>query len=167
MNPKKLNHVIQYSKEYSLCTGCHSCELVCSLVHDGVTGPCHGRIKLQLGNVKTMYHQIMSCQQCEDHPCYDCCPKKDSAMCVDNNGIVYINEKECIGCGKCVKNCKFTPSRINLIKSKDKTKRKAKKCDLCRNREEGPACVQYCPARCLGLSEEPLPYVVSEEKGEE
>lgn len=162
MEETKYNHVVQYPKEYSVCTGCHSCELVCSLVHDGVTGPQHGRIKLQLGPVKEMIHTALSCQQCADHPCYEVCPKKDKAMCIDENDIVYINEEQCIGCGKCVKACKYQPSRINLVKSKDKSKRKAKKCDLCRGRAEGPACVQYCPSRCLGLSESPLPYEYDE-----
>ena len=58
----------------------------------------------------------------------------------------------CIGCGLCAKNCVMTPSRINMVKSKDRKLRKAKKCDLCRNREEGPACIRYCPSQCLGLS---------------
>jgi Fe-S-cluster-containing hydrogenase component 2 len=73
-------------------------------------------------------------------------------MCIDENNIVYINEEHCIGCGLCVKACVFDPPRINLVKSADKTLRKAKKCDLCRTRPEGPACVQWCPVRCIGLS---------------
>ena len=160
------SHIIQYAKEYSLCTGCHSCEMVCSLVHDGVVGPGHGRIQSCLGDIRVMVHTIASCQQCEDHPCYDACPKKEKAMCIDGEtGIVYIVEDECIGCGLCAKHCKFQPTRINMVKSKDRTKRKAKKCDLCRGREAGPACIEHCPAKCIGLSENPLPYKV-DEKGE-
>ena len=159
---KELPHIVQYPRTYSQCTGCHSCELACSLTHEGVTGPDYGRIFCQLGDLKTMIHTVVSCQHCDDHPCYNACPKKDKAMCIDENGIVYINEEFCIGCGLCQKNCKYTPSRINLVKSKDKSKRKAKKCDLCRNRQEGPACVQYCPALCLGVSTDDLPYEINE-----
>ncbi len=159
------SHIIQYKKEYSLCTGCHSCELMCALSHDLVTGPSHNRIWCELGNIDELFHAIYSCQHCDDHPCYNACPKKDKAMIIDpETQIVYINEEACIGCGLCARNCKFTPSRINLVKSKDKTKRKAKKCDLCRTRPEGPACIEHCPARCLGLSSEPLPYN-EDEKG--
>lgn len=81
----------------------------------------------------------------------------------DEKGIVYVVEEECIGCGKCQKACIYTPTRINLVKSKDKAKRKAKKCDLCRNRPEGPACVQHCQAKCLELNDKPLPWESGEE----
>lgn len=159
-----LPHIIQYAKEYSLCSACHSCEMACSLVHDGVTGPQHNRIRCQNGKIKELIPTIYACQQCADHPCYDACPKKDKAMCIDETtGIVYINEENCIGCGLCVKHCRFDPPRINLVKSKDKTKRKAKKCDLCRGIEGGPTCIRQCSARCLGLSNEPLPYEPKEE----
>ena len=75
-------------------------------------------------------------------------------MCVDENGTVYINEDECIGCGLCAKKCKLTPSRITM----DKKNRKAHKCDLCRTREGGPQCIKECPVVCLGLASDPLPY---------
>jgi carbon-monoxide dehydrogenase iron sulfur subunit len=75
-------------------------------------------------------------------------------MKIDENNIVYIDEENCIGCGLCVKACVFTPSRINFVKSDDKAKKKAKKCDLCRTNPEGPACVKWCPVRCIGLSDQ-------------
>lgn len=75
-------------------------------------------------------------------------------MIIDENNIVYIDENECIGCGLCAKACVFTPTRINFVNSTDKTKRKAKKCDLCRTRPEGPACVEWCPVRCIGTSDQ-------------
>lgn len=149
-------HIIQYSADYSLCAGCTTCEIVCSLVHDGVVGPRHNRIFLERGTV-SMIHSIQACLHCADHPCYDKCPLQEKAMCIDENNIVYINEEHCDGCGRCVKACILSPSRINLVKSKDKAQRKAKKCDLCRTRPDGPACVEYCPVRCINLSDQPLP----------
>lgn len=148
------NHVIQYPKEYSLCEGCGTCKIVCALSHDGVAGPGHGAIELELDAFDHLYHTIQACQHCSDHPCYDACPKKGEAMCLDENGIVYIREEGCIGCGLCARHCRFTPSRIRM----DKKERKARKCDLCRERLDGPQCVRYCPVRCLGLSEDPVPY---------
>ena len=148
------NHIVQYPKEYSLCLGCQSCDLVCSLTHDGVTGPTHGRIKLEEPDFKHNYFHVLSCMQCTDHPCFNACPPKIAAMCLDEEkNIAYIDETKCIGCGACARACKYTPSRIII----DKASRKAKKCDLCRNRPEGPACVQYCPVKALGLSEDPDP----------
>jgi Fe-S-cluster-containing hydrogenase component 2 len=149
-------HIIQYPKEYSLCAGCTSCEIVCSLLHDGVVG--HGYNRIFLKRVEPeMMHRIYACMHCDDHPCYAKCPKKDKAMIIDENNVVYIDEAECIGCGLCAKACSFEPSRINMVKSQDKSKRKAKKCDLCRTRPEGPACIEWCPVRCIGMSDEPMP----------
>ena len=149
--PEKANkHIAQHPESYSLCLGCQSCDLVCSLIHDGKTGPKHGRIKLNQPDFKQLRFMLLTCQQCQDYPCYNACPKKGKAMCIDEKGIAFINEEECIGCGLCAKNCKYIPSRINM----DKAGKKAKKCDLCRNRPEGPACVEYCPVKCLYVSEE-------------
>ena len=148
MERKLLPHIVQTPMEVSLCAGCTSCEIACTLTHDGLVSPSYNRIFLERGT-RSMIHTVLSCQHCADHPCYDACPKKDSAMCIDEKGIVYIREEACIGCGLCQKACAFDPPRINMVKSADKTKRKAKKCDLCRTRPEGPACVQWCPVRCL------------------
>ena len=143
---EKLNdHIEQLPASVSLCLGCQSCDLVCSLIHCGMTGPGCGRIEIEEPNYKKLEFSVLVCQQCADHPCYDACPKKDKAMCIDQNGIVFINEEACIGCGLCAKNCRFVPSRISV----DKKEKKARKCDLCRDRAEGPACVQYCPVKCL------------------
>jgi Fe-S-cluster-containing dehydrogenase component len=150
-------HIVQYSQDYSLCAGCTSCEVVCSLVHDGLVGPCYNRIFLKRGTTN-MLHTVLACMHCEDPSCYKKCPRQGEAMCFDEElGIAYINEEGCIGCGACRRACIFSPSRINLIKSKERSRRKAKKCDLCRTRDEGPACVQWCPVRCIGLSDQPRP----------
>lgn len=146
-------HIIQYPPEYSFCAGCNSCEIACTLTREGIVGPQYNRIFMER-DIRTMTHTIHTCMHCADHPCYESCPKKDRAMRIDENSIVYIDETECIGCGKCLRACVFDPPRINLVKSPDRTLRKAKKCDLCRERAEGPACVQWCPVRCLGLSDE-------------
>ena len=152
-------HIVQYPMDYSLCAGCTTCEIVCTLTHDGLVSPSYNRIFVDRGT-RSMIHTILSCQQCSDHPCYEAYPKKDKAMCIDENNIVYVNEDECVGCGLCQKACLFTPSRINMVKSDDKKQRKAKKCDMCRERPEGPACVQWCPVKCIGLSTDPLPWEV-------
>ena len=150
-------HIVQYPAEYSLCAGCSTCEIACTLTHDGLVSPSYKRIFLKQAETTSMIHTILSCQHCSDHPCYEKCPQKDKAMCIDEKGIVYIVEENCIGCGLCVKACKYEIPRINMVKDADRKKRKAKKCDLCREREEGPACVQWCPWKCLGMSDDPAP----------
>ena len=72
----------------------------------------------------------------------------------EETGVVYIVEEDCIGCGKCVKNCKFDPPRISIRKAKNRKQWKAVKCDLCRDNPEGPQCIKYCIVRCIGLSDD-------------
>ena len=149
------NHIVQYPPEVSLCAGCTSCEAVCAMVHDGTVSPSLSRIQVERGTV-SMIHTIHSCQQCKDHPCYTACPKKDKAMCIDEElGICYVVAEECVGCQLCVKACPFEPKRIRM--NLDKPRGKAIKCDMCRTRPEGPACLEFCQVRCIGKSEDPVP----------
>lgn len=149
--PNKTKHIVVAPKEYSICSGCGSCEMVCSLVHEKFVSPSTHRIYVEFAPGDSLMHTIHTCQQCDDHPCYEACPKKDKAMLIDENGIVYVNEEECVGCGLCAKACPQSPSMITIVKDKSLGKRRAIKCDLCRTRPEGPACVEYCQAMCLGV----------------
>jgi Fe-S-cluster-containing hydrogenase component 2 len=149
-------HVIQYPHDVSFCAGCSACEVICALVHEGRTGPLQRRIFVDRDNID-MVHKIYTCQQCLDHPCYNACPKKDKAFCIDEEKqITYINPEECISCGLCIKACPFEPKRLQFDNTNKRT-RKVIKCDLCRTRPEGPACIEYCQVRCLGLSNQPAP----------
>jgi Fe-S-cluster-containing hydrogenase component 2 len=100
-----------------------------------------------------MMHEVYTCQQCEDHPCYDACPPKIRAMQIDESGIVYIDQEKCVGCKSCIKACPFERKRINY----NYEIKKAQKCDLCRDRPEGPACIADCQVACLQLSDQPIP----------
>jgi Fe-S-cluster-containing hydrogenase component 2 len=145
-------HIVQYDPDYSLCTGCSTCEIVCGLLHDGCAGPGSRRIIVQK-DATQLIHKVYPCMQCADHPCYDACPPKVSAMKIDAaSGVVYVDAEKCIGCGRCVKACPFTPKRIHIG-----AKGKAVKCDLCIGRAEGPACVGRCNAMCIGLSDQEMP----------
>ncbi|MBR2790520.1 MAG: 4Fe-4S binding protein [Eggerthellaceae bacterium] len=148
------NHIVQYSPEYSLCAGCEACSIMCGLTHDGFTGRENARIKVHI-EPRSLIHTVLACQQCDDHPCYEACARKDQAMCLDpETGIAYINEEFCIGCGRCMKACRFTPSRISMKKNKKRKLWRAVKCDLCRGNPEGPQCIKWCQVRCLGLSDD-------------
>jgi Fe-S-cluster-containing dehydrogenase component len=79
-----------------------------------------------------------------------------SAMRIDAaSGVVYIDPDRCTGCRLCYYACPFEPKRISFNLD---SPQKALKCDMCRARQERPACVEYCQVRCIGLSDEPLPY---------
>lgn len=138
-----------------MCTGCMSCVMTCSLVHYGVVSTNRSRIKLSLDDTKHMVHSLLVCQQCKDHPCYEACPLPGKAMHLSEDGIVSVDEENCIGCGKCRKACVFEEPRIFMVKIDGK--KKALKCDLCQGIEGGPACLRECPTTCINWSDAPLP----------
>jgi len=56
-------------------TGCRLCELVCAVMHDGISNPSRSRIKVMKWESEGLYIP-MSCQQCQDAPCMNVCPVK-------------------------------------------------------------------------------------------
>ena len=128
-----------------MCTGCGTCELMCSLYHEGVGGPASARVRVDRDpfNAEFSFH---SCRQCLAPSCYAACPVSGEALCVcEETGARYINKEQCTGCGECIDACPFEPSHIRFNKEKDV----AYKCDLCRGRVGGPICVEYCPVGAI------------------
>lgn len=124
--------------DYQKCTGCRLCELVCSVMHDGVSNPARSRIKVMKWESEGLYIP-MSCQQCEDAPCMNVCPVK--AISRDEDlGFVIIDYDVCIGCRTCVAVCPFGAMSYNII---DK---KVFKCDLCGG---DPQCVRFCAEKAI------------------
>jgi Fe-S-cluster-containing hydrogenase component 2 len=137
--------VINYNPD--VCTACGICELMCSMSHENSTGPAASRTNI-LRDAFTARHSQLSCQQCPYPGCYLACPRKDKALCIDPaTGVRYVNAEECNGCGLCIEACPFDPPRIKL----NAEKKVAFKCDLCRDKEEGPLCVEFCPFQALTL----------------
>ena len=54
------NHIVQYSPEYSLCTGCETCSILCGLSHEGFTGPGNSRIRIDLGTRSIDFVELMT-----------------------------------------------------------------------------------------------------------
>ena len=123
---------------YQKCTGCRLCELVCSVMHHGVSIPARSRIKVMKWESEGLYIPI-SCQQCEDAPCINVCPVK--ALSRDEDiGFVKVDYEVCIGCRSCVAVCPFGAMNYNII---DK---KVFKCDLCGGK---PECVRFCEEKAV------------------
>lgn len=142
---KKADWTIHFDAD--LCTGCGSCELMCSLFREGVGGPAGSRCRIERDPFNADY-EFHVCRQCLAPSCYAACPLQGKAQVIDSEtGIRYINEEECIGCKKCINACPFDPPEI---KFNSETK-KSFTCDLCRERVEGPVCVEYCPTHALKL----------------
>jgi len=125
------------------CTGCEVCEFACSIEHDGVFQPLHARIRAI--RIEPVINMAIGCQFCLDAPCVHACPYKALEK-TEDPGIIKVDEDKCVGCGFCIRACDFGAISFNL-----KTQ-KVQICDLCKDRENGPACVEYCPKECIELT---------------
>ncbi len=129
----------------NLCAGCGVCGLMCAFYHEKEYGASLSRNELERDPFRVEY-TFYVCQQCTSPDCYFACPNKDEALCVDKKtGVKYVNTAKCVGCGSCTEACRFTPPRANV----HPVKKVSFKCDLCRERVEGPICVEYCTMHAL------------------
>jgi Fe-S-cluster-containing dehydrogenase component len=97
-----------------------------------------------------------SCQHCENPTCMVGCPT--GAIGRDPEGEVFIRPELCTGCSACAKACPWDNIQM-APRPKDAPRppvgtagdyaELAVKCDLCRDYEEGPACVQACPTSSI------------------
>lgn len=95
-----------------------------------------------------LIHFPKSCLHCEDAPCVTVCPTGASYKRVED-GIVLVNEQDCIGCGLCAWACPYGAREM------DAAEKVMKKCTLCVDRiynenlpevDRVPACVRTCPS---------------------
>lgn len=120
------------------CTGCGSCELACSLAHEGEFRPSVSRISVFRFEERGS-NVPMTCFQCEEPSCHKVC--KTGALWKDDGAdIVQFDEAKCIGCRMCVMACPFGNVTYN------RTRKKASKCDMCSGT---PQCVEFCPNGAL------------------
>jgi Fe-S-cluster-containing dehydrogenase component len=149
------------------CVGCHACVVSCkgwntenygapladedpygadpvgtflNRVHSYEVKPDDGAAQL--------VHFPKSCLHCEDAPCVTVCPTGASYKRVED-GIVLVNESDCIGCGLCAWACPYGARELDVAE------KVMKKCTLCVDRiynenlpeeDRVPACVRTCPA---------------------
>ncbi|ABV88355.1 MULTISPECIES: 4Fe-4S dicluster domain-containing protein [Shewanella] len=131
------------------CIGCQACNVACrseNNVPESVTR-IQVRIEGPYGNFPHLHFKYnrVSCEQCENAPCVKVCPT--GAAYVNDDGIVSINEKKCVGCLYCVAAC---PYKVRFINPETRV---PDKCDFCKEtrlaRGEEPACVTVCPTQAL------------------
>lgn len=117
------------------CMGCHSCEVACKQEHALGVGPRLIRIIEESSDYYPVY-----CHHCAKAPCVEACPVE--AISRNDQGIVLIDNEQCIGCRECIEACPFGAMQF------DDQKEIAIKCNLCAHRlieDLKPACMSICP----------------------
>ncbi len=123
------------------CTGCRTCEAVCSLRNTGRADPARSRIKVIRYEKRGEYHNYipMVCQQCSTPLCMEACPT--NAISRDlGTGALLVDEKACVGCRVCNMVCPVGGVSVDPVTEV------ASKCDLCGG---DPECVKYCDAEAI------------------
>ena len=140
------------------CTGCQSCMLACSLVHEGKTNLSLSRIQILEDRFGAYPSDILisACRQCRYPQCIEVCSVDAMYIDKDHMNVRIIDQEKCVGCKLCIKACYFEPSKCLWNTETEK----AFKCDLCRDTsywdQKGKlACVKVCPTRALKFSSEP------------
>lgn len=139
--------------DYHKCVGCKNCEMMCSLVHEGVCSPALSRIKVAKDE-RAGWNVPISCAMCEKPLCVLVCPVGASAK-DPGTGLVNIDEQRCIGCRQCVQACPFGHANFNGLKGV------AFKCDQCGGE---PKCAQFCWTGAITF--EPLEEALRERRQE-
>lgn len=126
--------------EPKVCSGCRTCEVICSMHHEGKVDLERARLFIK-ANPFTGSFLPQICRQCPDTPCFYACP--ESAIEIQaGDGTVIIHQERCTGCRLCGEACPFKGIRF------DRADRKAFKCDFCQG---DPECVKWCPTSALGV----------------
>ena len=123
------------------CTGCRTCEAMCSLKNTGRVQPSRSRVKVIKYEKRGDYHNYipMVCQQCSTALCMEVCPT--NAISRDTElGAMLVDDNACVGCRICNMACPVGGISIDPVSNV------SFKCELC---EGDPECVKYCENEAL------------------
>ncbi len=122
----------------SKCTGCRTCEMVCSIYNSGVGNTASSRrtvIKME----KHVINLPLSCLHCFDPICKKVCPA-NAFVYNSDTGCYTIDQSKCVGCKMCMIACPFAAISI------EPNTNQMIKCDLCGG---DPLCVRFCPNNAI------------------
>ncbi|HHG90549.1 MAG TPA: 4Fe-4S dicluster domain-containing protein [Devosia sp.] len=165
--PKSTDKKLGLAIDLDTCVGCHACVISCKEWNtsnygsplsdmDAYGAQPSGTFlnRVHTYEVKTLeraaqvVHFPKSCLHCEDAPCVTVCPTGASYK-RSEDGIVLVNEDDCMGCGLCAWACPYGAREMDVAEGV------MKKCTLCVDRiyndnipeeDRVPSCVRTCPA---------------------
>ena len=122
------------------CTGCRTCELVCSFEKTGAFHPALSAVTVVAFDEAALAVPVM-CQQCDEAPCVKICPV--GALYRGDDGVVKCFENKRIVCRLCADACPMgNMSYLPLS-------RKMSKCNRC---DGDPKCAAFCPSGALSFT---------------
>jgi Fe-S-cluster-containing hydrogenase component 2 len=127
------------------CTGCGTCELMCSFRHHREFNPLKARIHKSIFLEQEVAIPVL-CQQCEDAWCARICPSGAISKTVEPHSgatVVLVDETRCVGCKMCQLACPYGCISVGEAGH-------AEKCDLC---DGVPQCVKFCSRGALRFVE--------------
>jgi len=141
------------------CTGCKACQVACKDKWNLPVGRTWRRVAEYTGGTWVQenntfqqnvfaYYVSVACNHCENPACIEACPAQ--AIMKRPDGIVVINQQDCIGCRYCEWACPYGAPQF------DAEIGKMSKCNFCYDAidaGESPACVGACPVRALDYGE--------------
>lgn len=90
------------------CVACHACNVACKIKNSTRPGASWSRMEwVEIGefpNTKRIFIP-MQCMHCSNPPCVSVCPTHASKKRED--GIVFVDIDECIGCKYCMISCPY------------------------------------------------------------
>jgi len=137
--------------DYEKCTGCRSCEMVCSVSHLQVCNPAKSAVRIVKKGERGLNVPVV-CQQCEDPACANICPVQAISRNEDT-GATVVDYDLCVGCRMCIVACPFGAIAFDM------DRRQSIQCDLCGGAE--PWCVRFCETGALTYR---LPETISIDK---
>jgi anaerobic carbon-monoxide dehydrogenase iron sulfur subunit len=149
--------------DYGKCTGCRTCEGVCSSHNrpltiegekvPGLGNPRYSNIRVESFNPEVDIPNV--CAMCADTPCVNACPVEPDpktgrrALYRDKaSHTIHNDPARCIGCRSCAEAC--SAQRTGVISPDSTTGRPQRMCTLCGG---DPQCVKRCPFEALSYVE--------------
>ncbi len=126
----------------SVCSGCRSCELICSFTHEDLFNPRLSRVQISKDEPAGTDTPVI-CRQCGVALCVQACPRNALSRHPITRAVL-VDSAVCNSCGLCADACTFHAVRMHP------EARIPMLCDLC---DGDPQCVRRCVTGALWYGE--------------